>query len=102
LAKQAADTHGSVDLTESPRPLDPEFYYFAATRASGTGSPMVGYYAVNPWTGDVWDVNGCNRIESSSLKKRQREIRRQSGIRNSVYEKLRVKKPLCIGSSDHD
>ena len=80
--------------------LDPEFYVFGATWPNPTGSPMIGYFAVNPWTGDVWDFNACKHLESRSLKKLQDGIRKKSGIGRSMYLKLRTKSPLCIGSND--
>ena len=42
------------------------------------GSPVLGYYAVNPWTGDVWDVMGCKRISSPAIQAEQRSILKRS------------------------
>ena len=61
---------------------------------------MVGYFAVNPWTGDVWDVDGCRRLDSDALRKRREAIRRKSGIPKAAYARLRDKKPLCIDSKE--
>lgn len=102
LANQVVNAHGTVTLTDSSRPLDPEFYYFSATWPNPKGSPMIGYFAVNPWTGDVWDVNGCKRLESRSLSKLKENIRKKSGIRKNVFSELQNKQPLCIGPQDHD
>jgi hypothetical protein len=96
LASEVANAHGPVTLTENQRAFDPDFYYFAATWPNPTGSPVAGHYAVNPWTGDVWDADGCKRLESPSLKKLQDVVRRKSGLGRSVYSKLRAKRPLCI------
>jgi hypothetical protein len=100
LANQPASAHGPVDLTESPRPLDRVFYYLAATWRNPTGSPVAGYYAVNPWTGDVWDVSGCKRLDSETLRKRRDAIRRESGVSRSAFARLRNRKPLCIWPDD--
>jgi hypothetical protein len=100
LAGHPAGAHGPVDLTESPRPLDRDFYYFAATWRNPTGSPMTGYYAVNPWTGDVWDVGGCKRLDSAIPRKRREGIRHESGVSKSLYSRLRERRPLCIGPKD--
>ena len=78
--REFADAHGRVDLTESPRPFDRDFLYFAATWPNPSGSPMIGYYAVNPWTGDVWDVNACKLYEVGNLKKRWDDVRKRSSI----------------------
>jgi len=101
LAREFANAHGTVELTESPRPLDRDFFYFAATWSNPVGSPMAGYYAVNPWTGDVWDVNACKRLESGRLRREREDIRRRSGISKDAYSELRKKKPLCIESKGH-
>ena len=96
LASEVANAHGPVTLSENQRPFDPDFYYFAATWPNPTGSPVAGHYAVNPWTGDVWDADGCKRLESPSLSKLQDAVRKKSGLGRSVYSKLRAKRPLCI------
>lgn len=38
----------------------------------------MGWYAVNRWTGDVWDINGnCKHLISPSLRKEQEKIKTQ-------------------------
>ena len=32
------------------------------------------YFAVNPWTGDVWDPIACTRITSPTIKRKQEAI----------------------------
>jgi uncharacterized iron-regulated membrane protein len=78
----------------------PEFYNFDATWPNTTGSPMIGYFSVNPWTAEVWDDHSCRRLVSPRLKKLQDRIRRESGIQGAVDAKFREKKPLCIGPHD--
>jgi len=84
----------SADLIFSPRKDDPDFYFFAATWPNPVGSPVIGYYAVNPATGDVWDI-GCRRLTTPLLRKRQNEIHRQFGFSEKEYRVLRDKKPIC-------
>jgi hypothetical protein len=95
LAYEAVKVHNpGADLSSTPRGDDPDFYFFAATWPNPAGSPVIGYFAVNPWTGDVWD-EGCRRLESPSLKKLQAQIRKRFGFRKGKYLELRAKKPVC-------
>lgn len=97
LAYLAVKDHNlGVTLTEAPRPLDPDFYYFGATWPNPSGSPVIGYFAVNPWTGDVWDANGCTRYTSKELNVAQKAIRKRSRIEGQDYSRLRARRPLCI------
>lgn len=83
-----------AELTSTPRDDDPDFYFFAASWPNPVGSPMIGYFAVNPWTGDVWD-GGCRRLKSPSLKKHQASIRKRFRFNKKNYQKLRAKTPIC-------
>ena len=56
-----------------------------------------GYFAVNPWTGDVWDLWGCYKLSTPALRKSQAEIRR--GFTHEElkqYRRLVRLKPDCI------
>jgi hypothetical protein len=64
-----------------PRPdtYPPEFYLFEAVRhteKTGFGVASIYYLAVNPWTGDVWDIGRCTRITSPDLSKEKDSIRK--------------------------
>ena len=88
--------NAGVELTNCARAFDPDFYFFAATWDNPSGSPIVGYFAVNPSTGDVWRPAGhCERVTSPALEKRQREIRKRFGFKRREYERLKRKTPLC-------
>jgi hypothetical protein len=96
LVNEIVKVHNrGASVTSSPRAFDPDFYFFAATWPNPTGSPIIGYFAVNPWTGDVWNSAGCERITSKSLKRLQQDIRRRFHFKREEYTKLRAKKPLC-------
>lgn len=84
-----------ASVTSSPRAFDPSFYFFAATWPNPAGSPMIGYFAVNPWTGDVWNAAGCEHLTSKSIERLQQDIRRRSHFKREDYTKLRAKKPMC-------
>jgi len=95
LVYEAVRTRGPGITVSETRALDANFYFFDATWPNPTGSPMIGYFAVYPWTGDVWDYNACRRLDSSGLRKLQQEIRRSSGI-GRVSASLRNRKLICI------
>jgi hypothetical protein len=84
-----------ASLTNSPRPFDPDFYFLAATWPNPTGSPIIGYFAVNPWTGDVWNSAGCEHVTSRPLEKLQQVIRKRSHLKKEEYARLGAKKPMC-------
>jgi hypothetical protein len=84
-----------ASVVNSPRAFDPDFYFFAATWPNPTGSPIIGYFAVNPSTGDVWNAAGCERLTSRSVKKLQQSIRKRFHFKREEYTSLRSKRPLC-------
>jgi hypothetical protein len=60
------------------------------------GDPL-GWFAVNPWTGDVWDIWNCKHITSNALKKKQDRIRQRfTADEIKQYDQLAAIKPTCI------
>ena len=57
----------------------PFFIYDGLSEPPAEGS--FGYFAVNPWTGDVWALWGCHRMSTPALRKSQAAIRRHFGRR---------------------
>ena len=54
------------------------------------------FFAVNPWTGDVWNMWGCHRLSTPASRKSQAEIRgRFTAAEMKQYAKLRQLKPEC-------
>ena len=51
------------------------FVFHGLTNPPVEGS--FGYFAVNPWTGDVWALWGCHRLSTPALRKSQAAIRRR-------------------------
>jgi hypothetical protein len=77
---------------------DKEFIYFSAyvdAETSSVASPNLGSYAVNPWTGDVFNSDTCKRVESKMLKNSQSEIRTRFHFPTKEYRDFRQKKPVC-------
>jgi len=52
---------------------------------------MIGYFAVNPATAEVWSVNNCAPITSAAVAKLQARIRRRRGL----TKELQGKQPTC-------
>ena len=53
------------------------------------------YFAVNPWTGDVWDAIACTRIISPTIKRTQDEIWRSSTLPDEARHVLEARAPGC-------
>src|SRR5580658_1041752 len=68
----------SVSIVPYRYDYAPEFLAFEAMWPNPNGSTLIGYFAVNPWTGDVWETNGCYRISSAAMKKTQAAIWKRS------------------------
>jgi hypothetical protein len=53
------------------------------------------YFAVNPWTGDVWDAIACTRITSSTIKRKQEAIWKSSKLPDEARQVLQARAPAC-------
>jgi hypothetical protein len=102
LVKEALVTLGAsgpaVEIVHWPYDWAPEFYTFQAWRpgvesSNGVGVLQTYYFAVNPWTGDVWDAMACRRITSPTIEKEQEAIWKRSQLSVDVREAIRKKSP---------
>lgn len=74
----------------------PEFYTFEAWRYGLAGGLATHYFfAVNPWTGDVWDAMACKRITSPVIEREQEAIWKRSLLPTEAREALHEKSPAC-------
>lgn len=71
----------------------PGFYEFAVTWDNPNGSVIVGFFAVNQGTGDVWRLVVCRTVESPDLRRLQDAIRRKVGLGRRDLIKLRSNAP---------
>jgi hypothetical protein len=56
----------------------------------------VGNYAVDTETGDVWDaVISCDEIRAQALRGLQKMIRKEIGLSESEYKRVKSKGRLC-------
>ena len=84
-----------ADQYDDPNAM--RFLFFIVTWAAHEGqSVVVGNYAVDPYTGDVWSATeSCDEVQTRKLEKLQRHLRKGLGLTEVEYEKLKTKGPLC-------
>jgi hypothetical protein len=78
-------------------------YYWAPdfiTLQAEIPHPAVGrienrYFAVNPWTGDVWDPFACTRITSPTLGRKQEAIWKSAKLPDEARQVLQARSPAC-------
>jgi len=81
----------------------PEFMTYSAYRPGSLQSNGVSvleshYFAVNPWTGDVWEAMGCYRITSPAIDKEQKAILARSKFSSQVLTSLRERSLPAVRS----
>ena len=95
LVREAIKSQGhTIALDPESRKDDPGFFFFGATWPNPSGSPVIGYFAVNRQTGDVWD-EGCRPVHSPSLTARQEKYRRNMHLSGDAYRALAGTAPIC-------
>jgi hypothetical protein len=95
-ALAAGDSANPGDLDPDLPTVSPPFFVFDGISPSPAEGSF-GYFAVNPWTGDVWELWGCRRLSTPALRKSQAEIRgRFTSEELKQYARLRNLKPDCI------
>ncbi len=84
------------DLDYQGADFDPSFFVFYGLNLPPAMAGF-GYFAVNPWTGEVWDLWGCHKLLTPVLRKSQAEIRRRFSPQElKQYRRLVRLKPDCI------
>jgi hypothetical protein len=78
-----------VDLSKS----DPDFHYFFVLTFRSPAGVMVGHYAVNPWTGHVWNTIRCEVIVWPRGEKWLKRIRRRYRYSDQQYAELAARTP---------
>ncbi|MGD0202202.1 MAG: hypothetical protein ABSD27_15830 [Bryobacteraceae bacterium] len=102
LVDKALETTGATNLPGYGRELrrnadvSGAFFFFEATWANpNPGSMVIGHYAVDRRTGDVWNAVICEEVTSPSLKRLQRAIRKRLGFTDKDHHRLRRPGPMC-------
>lgn len=91
--------HGSdisMEQQTSAQLNQADYYYlwvyeaYDAKRQESSGSVAIGYYAVNKYTGDVWDTTGEGKqLSGKLLQGAQRIVRESHHIDRATIEKYR-------------
>ena len=78
-------------------PSSSRFMFFTVTwEGRPNQSVVVGNYAVDPYTGDVWSaVIECYEQSNRQLRSIQARIRSSLGLSHPEYMRLKTKGPLC-------
>ncbi len=86
-----------LSLEEYTDKSSPQFYFFTAVwdNPYPNGSVVLGNYAVDQVTADVWDAAmACREISNTAVRKLQREMRSRIGLSHIEYRKKRRSCPL--------
>lgn len=74
--------------------LTRKFYWFDVTaNVPDMASPLLGYFAVNKTTGDVWDSGSCRRLHSVFIWHFQKQLIEKKEISHNEFSKLSTKAP---------
>ena len=78
-------------------PNTSKFLFFTVSWAgTPNGSVVVGNYAVDAHTGDVFSATvGCEEEKNKNLRALQTRIRASLHLSQSEYQRLKTKGPLC-------
>lgn len=87
----------SLEAEQYDAPDSSQFVFFTVTwRGTPNGSVVVGNYAVDSYTGDVWSaVIGCYEVKNKKLSALQSQVRATLHLSQSEYQRLKTKGPLC-------
>ena len=60
------------------------------------GEGHVGFYVIDPQTGDMWDgVSECGEITSPEIRHLQHAMRLRLGITQTQYLRIKRRGPMC-------
>jgi hypothetical protein len=74
----------------------PDFYSFQALPVGPGSEGSIGFFAVNPWSGYVWNKAGCVQVTSPTLKREQERVLKHSGMSAAEAKALGDKLPGCV------
>lgn len=83
-----------IRFQEEKRPHPEGFYWFEITANTPNDvSPLLGYFAVNKTTGDVWNPVQCKRLTSSAIRRFQEQLRRKAKISDAEFRQIAATAP---------
>jgi hypothetical protein len=74
-----------------PDPQYPRLAEYMVARPAA----VLGYFDVDPRTGDVFQATGCGRVSTPGLDRLQQAARARLRLTPGAYARLRVKGPYC-------
>jgi len=83
------------ELQSNPELNQKDFFVFYVydLSAPDSGSPTIGYFAINKHTADVWDMSAERSVESEDLLAVQKILRRGHCVDETVLKTYASKKP---------
>lgn len=86
-----------VEAEQFDAPYASKFLFFTVSwEGTPKGTVVVGNYAVDPFTGDVFSaVIECKMEKNKRLLTLQKQIRASLHLSQSEYKRLKTKGPLC-------
>lgn len=86
-----------VEHFDDPGNPNPKFLIFTVVwEGLPKGSVVAGMYAVDPYTGDVFDANKeCHEIKNARLERLQAQVRAKLHLSQSEYQRLKTRGPQC-------
>jgi len=87
-----------IELVPDDTPESSSKFMFFTVTWEGTqnGSVVVGNYAVDPYTGDVFSATReCYEEKNKRLERLQAQVRAKLHLSQSEYQRLKTKGPLC-------
>lgn len=80
------------DREKAPHPEG--FYWFEVTaNVPGEVSPLLGYFAVNKTTGDVWNFVQCRKLISTAIQHFQERLRQKEAISAADFQRIADEAP---------
>jgi len=80
------------DREKAPHPEG--FYWFEVTaNVPDEASPLLGYFAVNKMTGDVWDPVQCMKLASATIRRFQGQLRQKGKISAAEFHRIAGEAP---------
>jgi len=90
-----------VNVSPADNGQDPDFLHFEATWPNPGGSAHLGNYAVNPWTGAVYDADTCELLGSPSATKLRGAIQKRLRLSKQEYAKQKALRPRTCDEPSH-
>jgi hypothetical protein len=95
-----ASNKNSENISSYKDSVNPKFLSFTVVWAQPIdgGSVIVGYYDIDPYTGDVFHgvAATCAGLKNQELETLQRKIRQSLHLTLAAYRKIKTKGPMCM------